>query len=86
MSLKKFLLASGACLLVGVAHVSTAVSAPPECPRPKPYQGGCIQVITYAKNPQTGTCCEYATPCAAPEGWQTYGSLSECQGTGPTVE
>ena len=77
MSLKKFLLSSGAFLLIGAAHVSTAVSAP-ECPRPQRYEGGCIQVIVWAKDPVTGICCEYPNPCSAPTGWQTYSTASAC--------
>lgn len=42
-----------------------------QCPTQN-YQGGCIQVITYAKNPNTGTCCEYPNPCVVPNGWQQY--------------
>ena len=30
----------------------------------------CIQVITPAKNPQTGECQEFATPCDMPKGWE----------------
>lgn len=77
MSLKKMLLSSCAFLLVGAAHVGTAVSAP-DCPPPRPYQGGCIQQVVWAKNPTTGTCCEYPTPCNAPAGWTTYGTYSAC--------
>ena len=77
MSLKKLMLASCAFLLVGAASVQTAVSAP-DCPKPRPYSGGCIQVITYAKNPTTGTCCEYPNPCSAPAGWATYTSYDAC--------
>ncbi len=29
----------------------------------------CIQVITPAKNPETGECKEFPTPCDVPEGW-----------------
>ncbi len=29
----------------------------------------CIQVITAAKNPETGECREFPTPCDVPEGW-----------------
>lgn len=78
MMLKKFLLASGAFLLVGAAHIGTANSVP-DCPPPRPYQGGCVQVIVWAKNPSSGTCCQYPTPCNAPQGWQTYTSLADCQ-------
>jgi len=30
----------------------------------------CVQVITPAKNPETGECREFSTPCAVPEGWE----------------
>jgi hypothetical protein len=42
----------------------------------KHYTGTCIQVITYAINPVTGTYCVYANPCVVPDGWQT--STSGC--------
>jgi hypothetical protein len=35
---------------------------------PKPSY--CIQVITPAKNPLTGECKEFPTPCDVPPGWQ----------------
>jgi hypothetical protein len=38
------------------------------CPR-RHYTGACIQVITYATNPNTGECCVYPNPCVVPEGW-----------------
>lgn len=34
----------------------------------------CVQAITYAKNPRTGECCVYATPCEVPKEWE--GSFS----------
>lgn len=34
----------------------------------------CIQVITPAKDPQTGECKEFPTPCDVPEGWDKVGS------------
>lgn len=45
----------------------------PNCPQ-VPYDGVCIQVITWAKNPVTGECCQYPNPCVVPPGWQTYNS------------
>lgn len=36
----------------------------------------CIQVIAYAKDPQTGECKEFPTPCAVPEGWEICENLS----------
>ncbi|MRG95905.1 hypothetical protein [Polyangium spumosum] len=31
--------------------------------------GACVQAITYARNPATGECCVYATPCEVPHRW-----------------
>jgi|GEM_PF-2409753 len=36
----------------------------------------CIQVITPAKNPITGECKEFPTPCDVPPGWQKVKSCS----------
>jgi hypothetical protein len=47
------------------------------CPAPRQYSGACIQVIVWAQNPETGACCQYPTPCSAPEGWQIFYS-PEC--------
>lgn len=30
----------------------------------------CIQMITYAEDPETGQCSEFPTPCDVPEGWK----------------
>lgn len=37
-----------------------------------PDEGGmvCIQVITPARNPDTGEIKEFPTPCDVPEGWE----------------
>lgn len=32
--------------------------------------GACAQVITYRKNPQTGQCQQFSSPCDAPQDWQ----------------
>lgn len=41
--------------------------------------GNCIQVITYARDPETGVCTMFPTPCDVPKGWES------CQGSsGPT--
>lgn len=34
----------------------------------------CIQIIAPAKNPKTGECKEFPTPCDVPEGWEKVGS------------
>ncbi|MBI4445493.1 MAG: hypothetical protein HY645_06230 [Acidobacteria bacterium] len=36
--------------------------------------GPCTQVITPARNPLTGECRDFPTPCDVPEGWQTVAS------------
>lgn len=33
----------------------------------------CIQVITFAENPDTGECIAFPTPCDVPEGWAPCG-------------
>lgn len=85
MSLKKLLLGSAAFALATAAYV-TPVASSPDCPPPQHYSGGCIQVVVWAKNPETGTCCYYSTPCAAPDGWQTFSTQEECEGTGGGIE
>lgn len=41
------------------------------CPSPQSSDGQfCIQVITPAKNPATGECREFPTPCDVPENWE----------------
>jgi len=87
MSLMKVLLISGAFLLVSAAYVGVSVSSPGvnpgfSCPAPRPYQGNCTPVVVWAKSPETGICCRYYDPCSAPEGWMTYTSQAECEGTG----
>lgn len=39
----------------------------------------CIQVVTPAKNAETGECKEFPTPCDVPEGWQPVGSCYTVQ-------
>jgi hypothetical protein len=48
------------------------------CPH-KTYSQACIQVVAYAKDPLTGTCCQFGTPCNILEGWIQYPSMEECQ-------
>lgn len=49
-----------------------------ECPQPTEYQGMCAQVITWARNPNTGTCCQYGSPCEVPQDWQTFTNETDC--------
>ncbi|MFU8807383.1 MAG: hypothetical protein ACNA8W_26475 [Bradymonadaceae bacterium] len=53
--------------------------ADPACPPPEEPEGMCIQVIAWAKDPRTGICCQYPTPCHAPESWTTFTSEEECE-------
>lgn len=71
MSFRKFLFASAAFALAATAQVGTAHSNH-HCPPPKPYSGACIQVIVWAQSPDGERCCQYSTPCAAPEGWTIF--------------
>jgi hypothetical protein len=70
MSLKKLFLASAAFTLVLAAYSSPASST--SCPPPRPYNDVCITVIVWAKDPQSGICCQYPTPCSAPDGWEIF--------------
>lgn len=56
------------------------VSTQPSTPAPEV----CIQVITPAKNPQTGECKEFPTPCDVPTGWQTIQSCNSTPTACPT--
>jgi len=40
------------------------------CPSANNPGQACIQVITPARNPKTGECRDFPTPCAVPMGWQ----------------
>lgn len=33
----------------------------------------CIQVITFAEDPESGECVAFPTPCDVPEGWEDCG-------------
>lgn len=49
------------------------------CPDAREPSGMCAQVITWARNPDTGTCCQYPTPCHAPKNWKTFSSREACE-------
>lgn len=67
MSRFVFRLTALAFVLFSILSLPGTSSA--DCPR-KRYTGSCIQVITYATNPNTGECCVYPNPCVVPDGWQ----------------
>ncbi len=69
------------CLEDGT-FVCTAVSdCESDCPAPQmpPDDTSCPAVTGVARNPMTGSCCEYATACTAPAGWEMFNTLDECQ-------
>lgn len=49
-------------------------------PAPLPKDTACTEQIVWAKDPSSGTCCQYGTPCNAPADWQTFPSEEECMG------
>lgn len=55
-------------LVVVSAHAQ--VETPPALPPVPDYGVVCIQVITPARNPQTGEVREFPTPCDVPAGWE----------------
>lgn len=55
---------------------------------PLPSQIACAQVITPARNNETGVCREFATPCDVPTGWTVLQQGEQCTRTAtpaPTV-
>jgi hypothetical protein len=68
----KFRLLGFAFILLSLCALPKAEAAK-ECPV-RHYNGACIQVITFAINPTTGTCCVYANPCEVPDGWVSSSS------------
>jgi hypothetical protein len=79
MKARKALMMFAAYLLVAAACASYKKPGPGDCPPPKQSTKICPQVVVWAKNPQTGACCQYGTPCNAPDGWKTYNSETECR-------
>ena len=81
MPIKKFFFALVALLLVASACASGNKQPDPgsDCPPPRQSNEACIQVVVWAKDPQTGACCQYGTPCNAPQGWQTFTSDAACR-------
>jgi hypothetical protein len=78
MKIRRALMVSAASLLVAAACASSKKPGS-DCPPPRQSDKICPQVVVWAKNPQTGACCQYGTPCNAPEGWKTYHSDAECR-------
>lgn len=70
MSNLKIRLIGAAFLLFSFVALGRSDADNRNCPR-KPFEGACIQVITFATNPYTGECCVYPNPCVVPDGWKT---------------
>ncbi len=56
--------------------VGTCELVPTPAPSQNPGDVVCIQVVTPAKDPKTGACKEFATPCDVPAGWE---KVNSCQ-------
>ena len=78
MKASRAFLLPAACLLM-IACTSHKNPEPADCPPPRQSDEVCPQVVVWAKDPQTGACCQYGTPCSAPEGWETFYSEAECR-------
>jgi hypothetical protein len=39
----------------------------------------CATVVTWAKDPESGGCCQYGSPCSAPTGWKQFGTEEACE-------
>jgi hypothetical protein len=39
----------------------------------------CAAVVTWAKDPESGNCCQYGSPCSAPVGWKQFGTAEACE-------
>jgi hypothetical protein len=65
------------------AEVEAAPATPDAAPLalevPEAEQKQCIQVIVWGKNPGTGQCKQYPTPCDVPSGWDYYYTQAECE-------
>ncbi len=49
------------------------------CPAASGGAQVCAQVIVWSKDPASGTCCQYSTPCDAPKGWKQFGNSATCK-------
>ena len=79
MKIHRALLVSAASLLIAAACASSKKPGAGDCPPPRQSNEICPQVVVWAKNPQTGACCQYGTPCNAPIDWDTYTSEERCR-------
>ncbi len=52
----------------------------------KPEEQVCIQVITSAKNPETGEVKEFPTPCDIPQGWEVIQNNAQTMPNGLIVQ
>jgi hypothetical protein len=52
------------------------VCPPPTKPDPNM---GCNQVVVWSKDPVSGGCCVYPTPCEAPAGWKQFSNQQDCE-------
>jgi hypothetical protein len=68
------------CWCTAGGRVAQTLMACTRCvpPREPPPEAVCTGAIVYAKDPDGGSCCRYASACNAPSSWKTYGSEGDC--------
>lgn len=70
------------CLEDGTVVCMPVPGCQDECPPPRMLSSetACPAVSGVARNPATGRCCPYGTACTAPEDWEVFNTLEECEG------
>jgi hypothetical protein len=52
---------------------------PPSAACPPPLDNECEEKVFWAKNPDSGDCCQYARPCTTPDGWEKFKDIQTCE-------
>ena len=66
------LILTGNTFLLANKHTPTPTNSPA-----KNGERACAQVIVQAKNPKTGACETFGTPCAVPTGWKSCTTIQK---------
>lgn len=75
------------CDEFGMWACTLRLCADPECPTAVdlPADVACVAVIAFGRSPDSGACCMFPSPCQVPEGWDSFNTQEECEGTGGDV-
>ncbi|HMJ15799.1 MAG TPA: hypothetical protein VK524_30495 [Polyangiaceae bacterium] len=68
---------NGASLVNSRECTNTAESLARVCPLPR--AGTCAPSAIHARDPLSGACCVYDSPCSAPDSWSLFTSAAECR-------